>query len=256
MYKVNLGSGIVRFAAISDKGRVRDLNEDSYRVITGQKEVPNTFIIADGMGGHSSGEVASDMAVEFAKNYILNNSKLFSNEESILDEIKVLMEEANKAIYEKASKSKETLGMGTTFIIAIALNNKLYIGHVGDSRVYLIRNDSIKRLTIDHSYIEELVKNGSITREEAQNHPKKNIITRALGSNNNVLVDTLSSCIDENDIFVLCTDGLTNMLPEYKIMEIILENDDLNDSCNELVKLANEKGGDDNITIIIMKSAK
>lgn len=245
----------MRFAAISDKGIVRDLNEDSYRVIVGQEEVPDTFIIADGMGGHNSGDVASNMAVEFAKNYILNNPKVFSNEESVLDGIKVLAEEGNKAIYEKASKSKETLGMGTTFIIAIALNNKLYIGHVGDSRVYLIRNNGIKRLTVDHSYIEELIKNGSITREEAQSHPKKNIITRALGCNESILVDTLSSSIDKNDIFVICTDGLTNMLPEYKIMKIILENDDLNNSCNELVRLANEKGGNDNITVIIMEKS-
>jgi protein phosphatase len=245
----------VRFAAISDKGIVRDINEDSYRIITNQDGVPDTFIIADGMGGHSSGDVASNMAVEFAKDYILNNPEVFSSEESIFDGIKILIEEANKAIYEKAVLSKETLGMGTTFILTIVLNNKLYIGHVGDSRVYLIRNNSIKKLTVDHSYIEELIKNGSITREEAKNHPKKNIITRALGCSESILVDTLSSPIDKNDIFVLCTDGLTNMLSEYKIMEIILENDDLSYSCSELVRLANEKGGDDNITVIIMKKS-
>ena len=134
----------MRFAAISDKGIVRDVNEDSYRIITGQDGVPDTFIIADGMGGHSSGDVASNMAVEFAKDYILNNPEAFSSEERILDGIKVLIEEANRAIYQKAVQSKETLGMGTTFILTIVLNDKLYIGHVGDSRVYLIRDNEIK----------------------------------------------------------------------------------------------------------------
>lgn len=245
----------MRFAAISDKGIVRDVNEDSYRIITGQDGVPDTFIIADGMGGHSSGDVASNMAVEFAKDYILNNPEVFSSEESVLDGIRVLIEEANRAIYEKASLSKETLGMGTTFILTIVLNDNLYIGHVGDSRLYLIRDNTIKKLTTDHSYIEELIMNGSITREEAENHPKKNIITRALGCNESILVDTLVSPINKDDIFVLCTDGLTNMLSEYKIMEIILQNDDLFHSCRELVRLANEKGGDDNITVIIMKKS-
>ena len=125
----------------------------------------------------------------------------------------------------------------------------------GDSRLYLIRDNTIKKLTTDHSYIEELILNGSITREEAKNHPKKNIITRALGCNETILVDTLTSPVNKDDIFVLCTDGLTNMLSEYKIMEIILKNDDLNYSCNELVRLANEKGGEDNITVIIMKKS-
>src|SRR5690606_28453306 len=121
--------------------------------------------------------------------------------------------------------------------------------------LYLIRDNTIKKLTTDHSYIEELILNGSITREEAKNHPKKNIITRALGCNETILVDTLTSHVNKDDIFVLCTYGLTNMLSEYKIMEIILKNDDLNYSCNELVRLANEKGGEDNITVIIMKKS-
>ena len=240
----------MRFAAISDKGIVRDVNEDSYRI-----KLATVVPLLHSRYMHSSGDVASNMAVEFAKDYILNNPEAFSSEERILDGIKVLIEEANRAIYQKAVQSKETLGMGTTFILTIVLNDKLYIGHVGDSRVYLIRDNEIKKLTVDHSYIEELIMNGSITREEAKNHPKKNIITRALGCNESILADTLSSPIDKNDIFVLCTDGLTNMLSEYKIMEIILENDDLNYSCSELVRLANENGGDDNITVIIIKKS-
>ncbi|TYQ15623.1 UNVERIFIED_CONTAM: protein phosphatase [Acetivibrio alkalicellulosi] len=243
----------MRFAAISDKGRVRELNEDSYKVITEHEGLPDAFIIADGMGGHSAGEVASSVAVEFAKEYILNRPEIFSSNESILDGIRILTEETNRAVYDKAKECKENSGMGTTFITTVVLNKKLYIGHVGDSRVYLIRDGNINRLTIDHSYIEELIRNGSITREEAQNHPKRNIITRALGCGEKVMVDTLDVHINDNDIFVLCTDGLTNMLEEHEIMSIILDNDEPINCCSELVRLANEKGGDDNITVVVIK---
>ncbi|NLM57882.1 MAG: Stp1/IreP family PP2C-type Ser/Thr phosphatase [Clostridium sp.] len=245
----------MRFSAKSDRGKVRELNEDSYRVITGYSNVPDAFIVADGMGGHSSGEVASSMAVQFAEEYILTHPEEFSNEESVLSGIKKLMEEANAAIYTKALESQSTLGMGTTFITVVMLKNKMYIGHVGDSRVYLIRDGVMEKVTTDHSFIEELIKNGSLTREEAENHPKRNIITRALGCEQEILVDTLTVEAGEKDIFVLCTDGLTNMLKEEEILDIVLRNDDPEAACNELVYWANEKGGEDNITVIVIKNS-
>jgi protein phosphatase len=246
---------MVRFAAKSDRGKVRELNEDSYRLITGHSNVPDAFIVADGMGGHSSGEVASGMAVEFAEQYILTHPEVFSHEESVLSGIKKLMEEANTAIFTKASESQSNFGMGTTFITVVMLNNKMYIGHVGDSRVYLIRDGVIEKVTTDHSFIEELIKNGSLTREEAENHPKKNVITRALGCDQEILVDTLTVEVKDEDIFVLCTDGLTNMLREDEILDIILKSEDPETACNELVHCANEKGGEDNITVIIIKNS-
>lgn len=245
----------MRFAAKSDRGIVRDLNEDNYRLITGHENVPDIFVVADGMGGHSSGEVASGMAVGFAEKYILDNRELFSNEESILSIIKQLMEEANTAIFTKAAESQSNFGMGTTLITAVVLKDKMYVGHVGDSRVYLIRDGKMEKITTDHSYIEELIKNGSLTREEAENHPNKNIITRALGCEEEILIDTLTIEIKENDIFVLCTDGLTNMLKEDEILDIIINEDDPEASCSELVRLANEKGGEDNITVIVVQNS-
>lgn len=244
----------MRFGVESDRGKVREINEDSCKVITGKDGVPDTFIVADGMGGHNSGELASRMAVELSEEYLLKFLKPDENEESILALISNMIAEVNKSIYFKAKESEENFGMGTTFIIGILLKGKLYIGHVGDSRVYLVSNGALKRLTTDHSYIEELIKNGSLTREEAQNHPKKNVITRALGCEENVEVDTYSVDINGEDIFILCTDGLTNMLSENEILSIINNNDDPQYSCSELVRIANEKGGEDNITVIIVKN--
>ncbi len=244
----------MRFAFESDKGKVRELNEDSCKVIIGKNGVPDTFIIADGMGGHNSGEVASRIAVEFAQEYLQNNAESFTEEENILSEIEKLMEAANSTVYQKSKESEENAGMGTTFVVTVIFNSKFYIGHVGDSRVYLIREGKIEQLTTDHSFIEELIKNGSLTREEAENHPKKNIITRALGCEENILIDTLSIGVNKNDTFVLCTDGLSNMLTGDEILSVIANNDDINVSCGELVRLANEKGGEDNITVIIIKN--
>jgi protein phosphatase len=165
------------------------------------------------------------------------------------------MTEVNKNIYSKAKESEENYGMGTTFVIGIFLKGKIFIGHVGDSRVYLVRSGLLERLTTDHSYIEELIKNGSLTREEARNHPKKNVITRALGCEENVTVDTYSVDVNGEDIFILCTDGLTNMLSENDILSIINNNDEPQYSCSELVRHANERGGEDNITVIIVKNS-
>jgi len=127
-------------------------------LITGYEDVPDVFVVADGMGGHSSGELASSMAVEFAEKYILEHRELFSSEESVLSTIKELMEEANTVIFNRAAESQLNFGMGTTFITAVMLKDKMYVGHVGDSRVYLIRDGKIEKVTTDHSYIEELIK--------------------------------------------------------------------------------------------------
>lgn len=244
----------MRFGVESDKGIVREINEDSYKVISGKEGLPDTFIVADGMGGHNSGEIASRMAVDLSEEYLLKLSQSDLNDESILSFIRDMMTNVNKSIFSKAKESEENFGMGTTFVIGMFFNSKLFIGHVGDSRVYLLRNNSLQRLTTDHSYIEELIKNGTLSREEARNHPKKNVITRALGCEENVEIDTYCVDVNKDDLFVFCTDGLTNMLSESDILSIINNNDDPQQICSELVKLANERGGEDNITVIIVKN--
>jgi serine/threonine protein phosphatase PrpC len=244
----------MKYGVESDKGRVRELNEDYFNILAGHPNIPLTMMIADGMGGHNSGEIASKMAVECVSNYILKNPDKISSEKNIEENIIDVVNRANDAVYTGSLKNVEYSGMGTTMIVSVVLNNKMYIGHVGDSRVYLIREGTIKRLTTDHSYIEELIKNGSLTREQAENHPQKHIITRALGCEEIIEVDFYTCELHKNDIFVLCTDGLTNMISEQKIMEVVCRHKDPQQACKELVELANKNGGIDNITVIVLQN--
>lgn len=244
----------MRFGVKSDRGIIRELNEDSYNIIAGYSGVPVSFIIADGMGGHNSGEIASKTAVDFVSRCILENPQALSDDKSVFDVLTDIMIRANTEVYSMAQKDKSNFGMGTTLITAVIFNKKLYIGHVGDSRVYIIRDEMMERITTDHSYIEELIRNGSLSREEADSHPKKNIITRALGCTQEVQIDVYSCNIKENDVFILCTDGLTNMLDEEEIRGIISRIDDPGDICSELISAANIKGGEDNITVIVIKN--
>lgn len=248
------GGDNMEFAARSDKGMIREKNEDSFNIVWGHHGVPVTFIIADGMGGHNSGEVASKMAVDCISKSILEFSEIRIEEKDIPSFIKDIMERANKEILSVSKEQEENHGMGTTLITASVWGEKLFIGHIGDSRVYLVRKGEIQRVTTDHSYIEELVKNGTLTREEAENHPQKNIITRALGCFEEVKIDTYICDIKEEDYFILCTDGLTNMLSENEIKDIVSNNKDTELACDTLVRRANENGGEDNITVIVIKN--
>ncbi|HHW32209.1 MAG TPA: Stp1/IreP family PP2C-type Ser/Thr phosphatase [Clostridiaceae bacterium] len=244
------------FAAISDRGLVREKNEDCFNAIVGNPNVPVTFIIADGMGGHNSGEVASKMAVDIVSELIMQRAEDFLCEEKVRQAIVEAMNGANKAIYLYSLKQKSNAGMGTTLIVTIFLNDKIYIGHVGDSRVYLIRDGNIMRVTVDHSYIEELVRMGTLSRKEAEKHPGKNVITRALGCGEDLQIDTYCYEVMENDYYVLCTDGLTNMLSENEIKKIVENSDNPQHACDQLVKKANEYGGEDNITVIVVKTGR
>lgn len=250
------------FGARSDKGMVREINEDSFNVIAGSQGQPCTFIIADGMGGHNSGEVASKMAVDFISNYLYQTPELISlqNDASCENKISAAIQElilrANAEVFSKSQQYPENKGMGTTLIVAVMREDNLYIGHVGDSRLYLITGDHIERITTDHSFIEELIKNGSLKREEAENHPKKNLITRAIGCSSDLEVDTYECGLNKNDILVLCTDGLTNMLDEEEIKNVVLGSESLESACDELIRRANEKGGEDNITVIVAKNTE
>ena len=243
----------MRFAAKSDKGNVRETNEDCCNMISGYPGIPVTFIIADGMGGHNSGEIASRTAIDYISNSILKTAGLFSDNSDIAGTVKKLMLEANQSVYEESVKYTGNHGMGTTLTITVIAGKIMYVGHVGDSRLYLIRNDAITQITTDHSYIEELVRNGSLTREEADKHPSKHIITRALGCTAELEVDTYICEMEENDLFVLCTDGLTNMLDEDEIKRIVSSNPPV-EACEELVDRANNNGGEDNITVIVIKN--
>ena len=236
--------------AKTDIGKVREINQDYYYT-SDENSVPKLCILAEGMGGYKGGEIASKLAVESAKKYIENNfSNNFSEKEEILKLIGNAVEYANMVVYEKSKEIKELEGMGTTLEICLIYNNKAYIGHVGDSRIYRIRKDVIRKLTKDHSYVQQLVEDKKITREEAKVHPKKNMLTRALGCTPYVEPDLRARNFEKGDIFIMCSDGLTNMVDEKRIYELIKQ--DISKATNNLINEANSAGGYDNITVIII----
>ena len=238
----------MRGFAKTDIGKAREMNQDYYYVSSPESNV-QLYILADGMGGYNGGDVASKLAVETVKNYIENNfNKIEPQKEQILQLVKNAAEYANTVVYEKSKTSEDLQGMGTTLDICLIYNNKVYIGHVGDSRIYLIRKDIIRKLTKDHSYVQKLLEDGKITREEANHHPKKNMLIKALGCTEYVEPDIRARNIEKQDILLMCSDGLTNMVEESVIYKLVKENPQT--APEKLVNLANEAGGYDNITVI------
>lgn len=237
--------------ASSDIGKAREINQDYYSIPKLEDNL-QLFILADGMGGYNGGEVASSLATTSAKSYIKNNfDKIEKSKEAILEMIKNAIEYANMVVFEKSKQEPNLEGMGTTLDICFIYNNKVYIGHVGDSRVYRIRGGIIRKLTKDHSYVQQLVEDGKITREEAEHHPKKNMLLKALGCTAYVEPDLRARNMENGDILLMCSDGLTNMVEEKEIYRVIKENPEI--AAKVLVNLANEAGGYDNITAVIIK---
>lgn len=236
--------------AKSDIGKAREINQDYYYV-SSDTDKPRVYILADGMGGYKGGEVASKLATESVKKYIESNfDNIIKEKDEILKLIASAVEYANMVVYEKSKEDKELEGMGTTLEVCVIYNNKAYIGHVGDSRVYRIRKEVIRKLTKDHSYVQQLLEDKKITREEAKTHPKKNMITKALGCTPYVEPDLRARNFEKGDIFIMCSDGLTNMVEEKQIFEIIKQ--DIETATDKLINEANQAGGYDNITVIII----
>lgn len=237
--------------AKTDVGKAREMNQDYYYISAPEDEI-QVFILADGMGGYKGGEVASYLATKTALSYIQSNfEKTLKEKEEILKLVKSSMEYANMVVYEKSKEDKELEGMGTTLEVCLIYNNRAYIGHVGDSGIYRIRKEFIRKLTHDHSYVEKLVKDGTITRAEALHHPKKNMLTKALGCTAFVEPDVTVKGLVKDDILLMCSDGLTNMVEEAEIYKILKE--DYKTAVNKLIDLANENGGYDNITAVVIK---
>ena len=245
---------IVSFSAKSDLGLKRKINEDSFLADEGM----GLFMVLDGIGGHLAGEVASKLGLNAIKENVMRSltdkrfagSQISSREIQILNESLVL---ANKVIYEAANSQPEYSGMGTTVASLLLGVENIAIAHVGDSRIYLIRENSIEQLTEDHSFVVEQIKRGVITSEEAEKSGMKNIITRALGAEE-LLTPTLDEIIPfDNDIFLICSDGLTDLVTDDELLEIILRNRHVLDhAIQNLLDKANEKGGKDNITAILI----
>ena len=236
--------------AKTDIGKAREMNQDYYYISSPEEEI-KLYILADGMGGYKGGEIASRLATQAVKQYIDNNFQATHRQrDELLDLVKQAILYANDVVYDKSKKEKELEGMGTTLEVCLIYNNKAYIGHVGDSRIYRIRKDIIRRLTIDHSYVEKLLKDGTITKEEAEHHPKKNMLTKALGCEVYVEPDAMVKGFLKEDILVMCSDGLTNLVNEEAIFQIVKSN--VQGANQNLINAANELGGYDNITVIII----
>ena len=199
--------------------------------------------------GYNGGEIASKLTVDAVKGYFENNFMLIEHtKEAILKLMSDAIEYANMVVYEKSKTADELQGMGTTLDICFIYNNKLYIGHVGDSRVYRLRKGVMRKLTKDHSYVQQLVEDGKITRAEADHHPKKNMLTRALGCTAYVEPDVRARNLEKGDILLMCSDGLTNMVSDEQICQSMKESPTT--APEKLIELANQAGGYDNITVI------
>lgn len=238
----------MKIGACSDIGRYRKLNEDSYFVY--RNEQLTGAMVADGMGGHNAGEIASKMAAELVKSAVIDGFDPKMDYVELSEVVRRAMISANEEIFRKSKFEQEQSGMGTTAAAAFVFKGKLITANVGDSRVYAVDKDSIRQITRDHSYVEELVELGEITPEGAKTHPQKNYITRALGSEAFVKVD-ISITDYGGESIVVCTDGLTNLVSDEQIKSIINENEDFDIAAADLIRLANQKGGRDNITAVI-----
>ncbi len=243
---------MIKAYAKSDVGKVREINEDAFYISNSLDEV-QLYMLADGMGGYNGGEIASKLAIQSAKNYIENNFKeIEKDKDSIIQLIGSSIEYANMVVYEKAKENKELSGMGTTLEICLIYNNRAFIGHVGDSRIYRIRKEFMRKLTQDHSYVQKLVKDGTITQEEAAHHPQKNMLMKALGCNAFVEPDVMVKGFLKDDILIMNSDGLTNLVSQEEMFKEAKKN--IEQATKNLVQMANDNGGYDNITVIIIKN--
>ncbi len=242
------GKTVLKTFSITDVGKKRKLNEDF--IYTSEMPVgnlPNLFLVADGMGGHNAGDYASRYTVETMIKEIEADAE--QDPKKILTHA---IEQANAFIYGQSEKTPDMAGMGTTVVAAVCLGDELLVANIGDSRLYLI-NETIKQVTVDHSLVEEMVRIGGIDRNTARNHPDKNIITRAVGVKEKVEADFFRVALLRDDTILLCSDGLSNMVEDESIRLIVSGQRDLVEKAQELVKAANENGGNDNISVILIE---
>jgi protein phosphatase len=235
--------------AITDIGQKRKLNQDFiYLSDTPVGNLPNVFIVADGMGGHNAGDYASRYAVQTVVDEISGSFE--KNPVKILGKA---IDKANTLIRERAGEDVSLNGMGTTIVVATCMGRYLEVANVGDSRLYVVNQDTIEQVTEDHSLVEEMVRMGGIDRASARNHPDKNIITRALGARDYVEADFFTRELQEGDMILLCSDGLTNMVEDEVIHQILTDGGRLKDRVEKLVETANQNGGKDNISVIVIE---
>jgi protein phosphatase len=237
----------VEFAALTDIGKKRDANEDFYYA-----EYP-LFIVADGLGGHQAGEVASSTAVRIFSEKIRSIYSNALKPDELLEHMRKALLDADEAIYKAGRSSTELKGMGTTITAGCFLDKKLALAHIGDSRAYLLREEKLTKITTDHTYVQHLVDIGEIDEEEASVHPLRSALTQALGGEYKIKAQLKTINVKAGDIILFCTDGLYTMVSEERIKEILSESSKAEEKASKLVKEAIEAGGLDNITVIVIE---
>ncbi len=238
----------MKISARTDVGIIRSNNQDSYAAGEFQNGVA-WAVVCDGMGGNAGGNIASSTAVKSISERITSAYRETMTSSSIKNLLVTAITNANFEIYDMAADNLELLGMGTTVVAAIMTKNVLYVAHAGDSRAYLISQDEIRQLTRDHSVVQDLVDRGEITPEQARTHPRKNLITRALGVDESLKVDFTVEDLEGDETLLICTDGLSNMIEPLDIYRMVADNPD-SEIAEILVNKANENGGEDNITVV------
>ncbi|MGN0165140.1 MAG: Stp1/IreP family PP2C-type Ser/Thr phosphatase [Lachnospiraceae bacterium] len=236
--------------AVTDTGIKRTMNQDAF--LCSEEPIgllPNCFIVADGMGGHNAGDIASRTVVDSFVTHMRTSSQ-----RTPIQAIEESIKQSNEELIAKAMNMKELEGMGTTFVLAsIDEDNNLLVANIGDSRLYLIDDDSVKQITRDHSLVAEMVRNGEIKKEEARFHPQKNVVLRAISTRNVVSPDFYRVRVKPGNYCLLCSDGLSDMLDESEMLKVVNEYEEVSDIAEKMIVLANENGGKDNITLILIK---
>ena len=237
----------MKACALTDTGRVRTANQDYvYASVEPVGSLPNLFVVADGMGGHQAGDYASRYIVENLVTYLQ-----YTENSQIVPLLREGILKVNTQLYQESKEKPELSGMGTTLVAAVADENTLYVANVGDSRLYLVR-DRIRQVTKDHSYVEELVSLGRLERGSKDYKDKKNIITRAVGTEDKLLVDFFEVGLEPGDFILMCSDGLSNMLEDAEMEEIIGSDLELQEKAEKLITVANDNGGKDNIAVVLV----
>ena len=238
------------YGYLTDPGKVRDHNEDSV-IVT--KNIANECLlaVADGMGGHRGGEIASSIAISHIGKRFSEISSI-GNKEDAINWIKDVVSEANVQIYKYTNENPESTGMGTTLVMAVLTRDFLLFGNIGDSSGYVLKNEKLHKITSDHTLVNLLVKSGELTEEEAKDHPRKNVLMRALGATTKVEMDIFDVETDVDGI-VLCSDGLTNMLDDEQIAKVLCEKSSIDDRLKKLIVKSNNRGGTDNISVTFLE---
>jgi len=248
---------MLEVASLSDVGRSRDHNEDSLIMVkqeletNGKRTEIALLAVADGMGGHAKGEVASNIAINTVSTMFVSSLSNIQNNPQ--PTIKNIIEMADSNIKQRAKDDPSCESMGTTIVMGLIIGRTLYLGNAGDSRCYIIREKEIRQISKDHSYVQDLIDRGEITEMEARHHPQKNVVTNVLGAVDNPKIDIFQEILEVNDVLLLTSDGLTGEVEDSEILNIIEQNPEMKKACQELIWMANQRGGRDNISVILTK---